>query len=297
MNSSLGSIINQPIKTNFLKYRRGGRLGFGAVMSRIPVRSLIFFTNNVSDAAINQGANIFLGPGCTSNNLGAGGFVWGGANENGFLAGTGNHNGGVNLGGSFNGNYTSITIGSGNTNPSINGAFVAGMDSNVGGVGVSIGKSIINNVNFGYALSYKTRTDRQGLFARANSSFSAVGDQQEILMVFGNSVSGNTPTLLTGELGIPSGKTMHLIATITGVKSNGTVASRFIRQVSVKNRVGTTSIVGEVTTIGQDEASGTSITIFANDSTDSLRVEVTGIEAETWRWIVTIKGIEIAYGT
>jgi hypothetical protein len=50
-------------------------------------------------------------------------------------------------------------------------------------------------------------------------------------------------------------------------------------------------------TIGTDNAAGTSINITANDTNDALRVEVTGIASETWRWVARVDAVEIAYGT
>jgi len=40
--------------------------------------------------------------------------------------------------------------------------------------------------------------------------------------------------------------------------------------------------------------------VFSTDTTltnDALQINVTGIAAETWRWVAVVKGLEIAYGT
>jgi hypothetical protein len=72
--------------------------------------------------------------------------------------------------------------------------------------------------------------------------------------------------------------------------------ARYIRQVTIKNVSGTTSLVGSVITIGTDDAAGTSISITANDANDALKIEATGVASETWRWIAVIEGAELAYG-
>jgi hypothetical protein len=34
-----------------------------------------------------------------------------------------------------------------------------------------------------------------------------------------------------------------------------------------------------------------------NDTNDALKVEVTGILDETWRWVASVDAVEIAYGS
>jgi hypothetical protein len=50
-------------------------------------------------------------------------------------------------------------------------------------------------------------------------------------------------------------------------------------------------------TIGTDNAVGTVIALSANNTDDTLRIAVTGIAAETWRWVASVDAVEIAYGT
>jgi hypothetical protein len=90
---------------------------------------------------------------------------------------------------------------------------------------------------------------------------------------------------------------MHATVHIVGSKSDGTAVASYMRQVTIKNVGGTTSIVGTVNTIGTDEAALTSIAITADDTNDALDIAVTGIASETWRWAATVFGIEIAYGS
>jgi hypothetical protein len=90
---------------------------------------------------------------------------------------------------------------------------------------------------------------------------------------------------------------MHAAIKIIGIKSDGTSTAAYIRQVAIKNVAGTTSLIGVVTTIGSDTAAGTSISITENDVNDALKIEVTGITSETWRWVAVVDGVEVVYGT
>lgn len=91
----------------------------------------------------------------------------------------------------------------------------------------------------------------------------------------------NSDTVITG------------ILTITGIKSDGTVAV-YIRQVSIKNIGGTTALVGSVNTLGTDTAASTSISVAADDTNDSLQILVTGTGTDTWRWCAQFSGVEVS---
>jgi hypothetical protein len=139
--------------------------------------------------------------------------------------------------------------------------------------------------------------------AHASGQFSAKGDAQRARFVLRNKTTTNAAVELflnTGDstrLTIPSGKYLTGTINIAGIKSDGTAAASYIRQFSIKNVAATTSLVGTVNTIGTDEAASTSISITANDTNDALKVEVTGIASETWRWVASVDVVEVAYGT
>ena len=48
---------------------------------------------------------------------------------------------------------------------------------------------------------------------------------------------------------------------------------------------------------GTDEAAGTSLSITADDTNESAKIEPTGVLNETWRWEAVIEGGLYAYGT
>jgi hypothetical protein len=101
----------------------------------------------------------------------------------------------------------------------------------------------------------------------------------------------------TTYLGIPSGKIIALTINISGVKSDGSAVAHYLRQYCVKNVGGTSSEVYAPVTIGTDNAAGTTIALSANNGDDTLRILVTGIASETWRWVAAVDAVEITYGT
>jgi hypothetical protein len=143
--------------------------------------------------------------------------------------------------------------------------------------------------------------DRTRMQAHAAGQFSAQGDAQRARFVMRNKTTTNSAVELflngsSARLTIPSGKYLTGTINIAGIKSDGTAAASYIRQFSIKNVAGTTSLVGTVNTVGTDEAASTSISITADDTNDALKVEVTGITSETWRWVAAVDVVEVAYG-
>ena len=98
------------------------------------------------------------------------------------------------------------------------------------------------------------------------------------------------------RLTIPSGKIFAFTINISGVKSDGSAVAHYLRQYCLKNVTGTTSQVYAPVTIGTDNAAGTTIALSANDTNDALKVEVTGITSEIWRWVASVDAVEVAYG-
>ncbi len=133
-----------------------------------------------------------------------------------------------------------------------------------------------------------------------SASFSTTGDNQ----FFFNAAFGRTTTNAAAELlvtsnvriGIRAGTVNHCMVFVTGSKSDGSAVATYMRQVTIKRVGNTTSLVGTVNTIGTDEAAGTSISITADDTNDSLKIQATGISGETWRWYATVMGQEMVIG-
>ena len=178
-----------------------------------------------------------------------------------------------------------------------NTALASGTNSQV------FGQSCTANTTYTQASGEYALANRYGMFARASGAFSgtATGDAQRAQFVMRNKTTTNAAVELfldgsATRLTIPSGKYLTGTINIAGIKSDGTAAASYIRQFSIKNVAATTSLVGTVNLVGIDTASLTSISITANDTNDALKVEVTGILSETWRWVAAVDVVEVAYG-
>jgi hypothetical protein len=213
--------------------------------------------------------------------------------------------------------YNGGAIGEGNT-VSGNWAFAFGRNNNMSGTecfaggqtntvaanfSAAFGQNCqtISGATHSLAAGEQARADRLGIHAHASGMFAANGDAQSVRLVSRNKTTTNSAvTLFTNgsstRLTIPSGKVFSGIVNIIGSKSDGTAVARYLRLVTIKNVTGTTSLVGDVVSLGSDEVVGTSISIAADDTNDALKIDVTGILSETWRWVATIEGAELAYG-
>lgn len=169
------------------------------------------------------------------------------------------------------------------------------------------------NGSFSIGTSVATRPSQ---FSHSSGRHSVIGDGQYIRLVGGTKTTDGTPLNIklsainssSGSnnwlsanaklLTITAGTVLAFTAKISGIKSDGTAAAFYTRKGCIKNVGGTTTLVGSIETIGTDiEDSATAVAITADDTNDALDIQVTGIAAETWRWVAVIEGVEIAYGT
>lgn len=156
-------------------------------------------------------------------------------------------------------NYAAVYAGSTNT-------------ANVQSAGILAGENALAN--------------RRCMQAHASGQFSAQGDAQRARFVLRNKTTNATATELyldgsSTRLTVPSGKTIGGTIQIAGATSGGEEAVFYIRQFCIRNRGGTTALVGSIQTVGTDiedaALSGANVTLTADDTNDSLKVEVTGI--------------------
>jgi hypothetical protein len=138
----------------------------------------------------------------------------------------------------------------------------------------------------------------------ASGIFAAAGDAQSVRLRARIKTTNNTPATLmldgsAKRITIPSGKILFADLLVCGIKSDGSAGACYKRKVAIKNVAGTTSLVGSVETIGTDieDNVSTDVAITADNTNDALQIDVTGIAAETWRWVAVVEGVEIAYGT
>lgn len=217
--------------------------------------------------------------------------------------------------GNTSSNYDSVTIGK-NNGAGFGGVSI-GWGNTAGLSGVAIGQSNAANGDTAAAIGNRNTasggssfasgayslSDRLGQRSHASGRFAANGDAQSVLFVLRNKTTNNTPTTLfldgsSTRLTIPSGKTMSCQVTVKGIKSDGSAKARFVRLVEITNVGGTTSLDTSVEAIGTDyNPSGCDCDITPDDTNDAIQINVTGITAETWRWVAIVEGLEIAYGT
>jgi hypothetical protein len=162
------------------------------------------------------------------------------------------------------------------------------------------GNAVSGNAALG--TGYRGRADRYGMRSHAAGYFDTTGDSQEALFVARNKTTSAVATELylngsSTRLTIPSGKILSALVRVTGVKSDGSEVIKFLRDVTIKNVGGTTTVETAAATIGTDiNVSGATLDLSADNTNDSLKIEVTP-PTGTWRWVAVVEGIEIAYGT
>jgi hypothetical protein len=239
-----------------------------------------------------------------------------GGNANSIVGGSINSNAFIGSGSSNSiTNSPRACIVSGNTNAIASlssSAFLgAGVENSITGADAGViagGYWNVCNTQLASILGGRQATvDRYGMQAHANGSFgpnntSGSGQAQRARFVLRCKTTTNTGVEMaldgaTTYLGIPSGKIIACTINITGSKSDGTAVAHYLRQYCVKNVGGTSSQVYAPVTIGTDNAAGTTIALSANNADDTLRILVTGITSETWRWVASVDAVEVTYGT
>ena len=197
-----------------------------------------------------------------------------------------------------------VAIGNGSTASGNGGVAIGSTNTASSPSAVAIGLSCTASGLRSRATGWASLADRYGQTAHSAGSFAATGDAQRVEFVARNKTTNNTATTLfldgsSTRLTIPSGKILLADVLISGVKSDGSAAACYKRKVAIKNVGGTTSLVGSIETIGTDieDNASTDVAITADNTNDALQINVTGITAETWRWVAVVEGLEIAYGT
>lgn len=198
-------------------------------------------------------------------------------------------------------NFTAVAIGRTNNATGSRSVAIGITNTASGTSSIALGSECNVSGTYAQGTGHQAAATRLGQKAHSAGQFAAVGDAQAVQFVLRNKTTNGTAVTLfldgaSTRLTITSGKIFSGIVNIVGSKSDGTAVARYLRQVTIKNVAGTTSLVGSVVTLGTDEATGTSISVTADDTNDALSIQVTGVTAETWRWVATIDGAELAYG-
>jgi hypothetical protein len=143
----------------------------------------------------------------------------------------------------------------------------------------------------------KTRLEAQ--FARAGGKFAETSDAQytQYYLRLATTDATETEMILPARFVLPQGGIFYCNVSIHGTDATGAVYFSGTRQVVIKNIAGTTSLNGEAQTVGTDITSGDTggISITADDTNDSLCINVTGKADTTMRWHVVIDTNEIGF--
>jgi hypothetical protein len=155
------------------------------------------------------------------------------------------------------------------------------------------------------ALSTGSRSAATRYAQRSHAAgyFGARGDAQSVYLQARNTTTSAVATELfldglSARLTISSGKILSALVRVTGVKSDGSEIIKFLRDVTIKNVGGTTSLETSPVTIGTDiNVSAATLDLSADNTNDTLKIAVTP-PAGTWRWHAIVEcANEIAYGT
>jgi len=137
----------------------------------------------------------------------------------------------------------------------------------------------------------------------ANGSFSGTAtDQQQVQYNLSNTTSSTTPAYLflqggsTGEISIKTNSVMMLNINTIGIETDGAPVGSSQVYAIIKNVAGTTSIIHQNVIADHYGVGGLAITISADNTNDTLRIQVTGT-ANTMRWVSYVNGVEILYAT
>jgi hypothetical protein len=145
--------------------------------------------------------------------------------------------------------------------------------------------------------------DRYGQRSYAAGSFVVQGDNQSVQFQARNRTTSAIATELflngaAARLTISNGKILSALVRVVGVRSDGSEIIKFLRDVTIKNVGGTTSLEAAIVTIGADiNVSGATLDLSADNTNDCLRIAVIP-PSGTWRWHAIVEvANEIAFGT
>lgn len=209
-----------------------------------------------------------------------------------------------------------------------NGAFVGGRENTVSGRDALVG-GYDNTVSGVYSVSgglfntssgaYSTSTGRDNVAAAESSvafgryanatlvgaltvgagRFSTAGDAQtSIVPLRVQTTNATTTTMLaqSGALTISSNTTWAFRALISCRRIDGGSQESGAYEIvgAIKNDAGTTALLGTptVTTLGEDDAVW-NVTATANNTTDTLQIQVTGAASKTINWVCRLELSEV----
>lgn len=189
-----------------------------------------------------------------------------------------------------NGTYSIIAGGANNTANGTLSAVVGGQENTA-------------SATYSVAFGGGALANKHAMIAFSAGIFSAFGDAQAVRFQARIRTTSAIATELrldgsSARLTVTSGKTLSALVRVVGIKSDGSEVIKFLRDVTIKNVGGTTSLEASPVTIGTDiNVSGATLNLSADDTNDTLKIEITP-PSGTWRWHAIVEcANEIAYGT
>lgn len=193
------------------------------------------------------------------------------------------------------GTTSGVLGGTGNAATNLNSAILGGRD-NVAGAD----NSAIIGGRQGKTLLY-------GQVAHASGQFASAGDAQTselIWRVTTTDATANVEAFLDGATAtqratVPNNTTWTFDILVVARRSNGdSICFRVVG--GIKNDAGTTVLVAATTETVLADGTGGALTaanidVDADNANDALRCRVTGIAAQTWRWVFRARLVEVGH--
>ena len=151
------------------------------------------------------------------------------------------------------------------------------------------------------ASGFRSCASQYGQRSYANGSFGSVTDAQQVEYILRQTTPNATPLYLymngtSEEISIKTNSVMMLNINTIGIETDGAPIGSSQVYAIIKNVAGTTSITHQNVIADHYGVGGLAITISANNTTDTLQIQVTGT-ANTMRWVSYVNGVEILYAT
>ena len=161
------------------------------------------------------------------------------------------------------------------------------------------------------SLGIQSVADKSTQFAIGGRQFAAAGDCQWSALVLSGATTNNSATEIflegasagTARATVPANRTWMATVSVIARSQGGTDNAAFVRRCIIKrDGSNNTALVGSVQTLGTDIGSnggnppaGWAVTITADDTNESLKVEVTGATSTNIRWVAKVDLVEVGY--
>lgn len=204
----------------------------------------------------------------------------------------------------LSGGYSSIIGGISNCGIGSNVVIIGGESNTaVSNFSVILGGRL-NSANglFSTASGEYAVAERYGERGHAAGAFGLPGDSMHLDLVLWNEINAGTSSdlFLNGaneRIDIFSDSVLSGTINIVGLSDNGTEVVRFLRQFTIQNLGGTTSLNGSIITLGTDHNPGAlvTLTITADNTNDALKVNVAvgAITGTTMKFTAHLSAVQI----